>query len=525
MTSSTSWCCSPGSSPGAVVWLRAWFRYLRQTGSSFGLLTVVDALRRAPAGDRGAGRPVLRAARSRRPQARQPKSRGCARSSTRRWRRSRSIDDDRILRRLRALVDAVLRTNAFAPASHEALGVQARIRRLVPGLPAPVPWREIWVYSPRVEGIHLRGGPVARGGLRWSDRRDDFRTEILGLMKAQLVKNAVIVPTGAKGGFYPKMLPPSSHRDAWLAEGTESYRIFIRSLLSVTDNIVDDKVVHPRTGRRSTTATTPISSSPPTRARRPSPTSPTPSRWSADSGSATPSPAAGPTATTTRRWASPPAARGFRSSATSWKWASTCRPTRSPSPASATCRATCSATACCCSKAIKLVAAFDHRHIFIDPNPDPASSWAERKRLFELPRSSWDDYDTSKISAGGGVFPRTPEGNPAVEAGARGAGHRCGQGRSGDADERDPEGAGRPALVRRHRHLRQSLDPIAFRSRRPGQRRAARRRRSICARRSSARARTWASPRPRGSSSPSKAGGSTPTSSTIAPASTAPTRK
>ena len=108
-----------------------------------------------------------------------------------------------------------------------------------------MPWREIWVYSPRVEGIHLRGGPVARGGIRWSDRRDDFRTEILGLMKAQLVKNAVIVPTGAKGGFYPKQLPPMANRDAWLAEGTESYRIFIRSLLSVTDNLVNGKVVHP----------------------------------------------------------------------------------------------------------------------------------------------------------------------------------------------------------------------------------------------------------------------------------------
>ena len=116
----------------------------------------------------------------------------------------------------------------------------------VPGLPAPVPYREIWVYSQRVEGIHLRGGPIARGGLRWSDRRDDFRTEILGLMKAQLVKNAVIVPTGAKGGFYAKQLPsPAVDRDGWLAEGTESYRIFIRSLLSVTDNILEDKVVHP----------------------------------------------------------------------------------------------------------------------------------------------------------------------------------------------------------------------------------------------------------------------------------------
>src|SRR5213076_2533776 len=158
--------------------------------------------------------------------------------------RVRSIDDDRILRRLRALIESVVRTNAFAPAAQEALAFKIN-SSMVPGLPAPVPWREIWVYSPRVEAIHLRGGPVARGGIRWSDRRDDFRTEILGLMKAQLVKNAVIVPTGAKGGFYPKQLPPISNRDAWLAEGTESYRIFIRSLLSLTDNLVNDKVVHP----------------------------------------------------------------------------------------------------------------------------------------------------------------------------------------------------------------------------------------------------------------------------------------
>ena len=114
-----------------------------------------------------------------------------------------------------------MRTNAFAPAAAEALAFKIDFSQ-VPGLPAPVPWREIWVYSPRVEGIHLRGGPVARGGLRWSDRRDDFRTEILGLMKAQLVKNAVIVPTGAKGGFYPKQLPPMSNRDTWLGEGRKA---------------------------------------------------------------------------------------------------------------------------------------------------------------------------------------------------------------------------------------------------------------------------------------------------------------
>ncbi|HEX6742231.1 MAG TPA: NAD-glutamate dehydrogenase domain-containing protein, partial [Sphingomicrobium sp.] len=175
-----------------VVWLRAWFRYLRQTGSSFGLVTVVDALRRAPAATTALvdlfaalHDPAVRKRDARSDRLRADFDHAVA--------QVRSIDDDRILRRLRALVEAIVRTNVFAPAAEEALAFKIN-SSLVPGLPRPVPWREIWVYSPRVEGIHLRGGPIARGGLRWSDRRDDFRTEILGLMKAQLVKNAVIVP-------------------------------------------------------------------------------------------------------------------------------------------------------------------------------------------------------------------------------------------------------------------------------------------------------------------------------------------
>src|SRR5258708_5758565 len=227
-----------------VVWLRAWCRYLRQTGSSFGLVTIVDALRRAP----GATRALIGlfvAAHDPGAAARAQKVDKFGADLDASLAKVRSIDDDRILRRLRALVEAIVRTNAFAPAAVEALAFKID-SAMVPGLPAPVPWREIWVYSPRVEAIHLRGGPVARGGIRWSDRRDDFRTEILGLMKAQLVKNAVIVPTGAKGGFYPKKLPGIGSREGWLEEGTESYRIFIRSLLSVTDNLVNDKVVHPQ---------------------------------------------------------------------------------------------------------------------------------------------------------------------------------------------------------------------------------------------------------------------------------------
>ena len=230
-----------GLAPRDVVLLRAWFRYLRQAGLTYGLTTVVDALRRAPA--------VARALVARFAAAHDPEGSGdvagCDAAITVGLDQVSAIDDDRILRSIAALIAATLRTNAYAPAAAEALAFKLD-SALVPGLPAPVPWREIWVYSPRVAGIHLRAGPVARGGLRWSDRRDDFRTEILGLMKAQRVKNAVIVPTGAKGGFYPKQLPnPATDRDAWLAEGTESYRIFIRTLLSITDNIVDGTVVHP----------------------------------------------------------------------------------------------------------------------------------------------------------------------------------------------------------------------------------------------------------------------------------------
>ncbi|HEY6869049.1 MAG TPA: NAD-glutamate dehydrogenase domain-containing protein, partial [Novosphingobium sp.] len=233
-----------GLSAREANWLRAWYRYLRQAGLSFGVVTVVDALSRAPEVTLG----LIDLFRARHdPGIRQGEA--AAAEAEARIRAGlatvAAINDDRLLRRYHALVGAVLRTNAFAPAGAEALAFKLD-SALVPGLPRPVPWREVWVFSRRVEGIHLRAGPVARGGIRWSDRRDDFRTEILGLMKAQRVKNAVIVPTGAKGGFYPKRLPdPASDRDGWLAEGKASYELFIRTLLSVTDNIVDGAVVHP----------------------------------------------------------------------------------------------------------------------------------------------------------------------------------------------------------------------------------------------------------------------------------------
>ncbi|HCJ81670.1 MAG TPA: glutamate dehydrogenase, partial [Erythrobacter sp.] len=312
---------------------------------------------------------------------------------------------DRLLRLYNALIDSILRTNAFADAAAEALAFKIDSAR-VPNLPKPIPYREIFVYSRRVEGIHLRSGPVARGGLRWSDRRDDFRTEILGLMKAQRVKNAVIVPTGAKGGFYPKQLPnPALDREAWAAEGRASYETFIRTLLSVTDNIVDDQVVHPD-DVVITDGEDPYFV------------------VAADKGTATFSDVANAIAKSRDFWLDDAFAsggsKGYDHKAmgitAKGAWVSVQRHFLEmgvdvqEDPVEVVGCGDMSGdvfgNGMLLSKAIKLVAAFDHRHIFIDPDPDPAASWKERKRLFDLPRSSWEDYDSALISRGGGVFPR-----------------------------------------------------------------------------------------------------------------------
>ncbi|UKK86140.1 NAD-glutamate dehydrogenase [Sphingopyxis sp. BSN-002] len=395
--------------PQAIVWLRAWFRYMRQGGSSYGMDTVVSALRHAP---------KLTAALVERFRAlHDPKTKDAARAEAldaeilAGFADIQSIDDDRILRQFHAVIGATLRTNAFAPAAAEALAFKID-STLVPGLPKPLPWREVWVYSPRVEGIHLRAGPVARGGLRWSDRRDDFRTEILGLMKAQRVKNAVIVPTGAKGGFYPKALPsPAEDRDAWFAEGTECYRIFIRSLLSITDNIVAGKVVHPksvviRDGEDPYFVV------------------------AADKGTATFSDVANGLAMERDFWLGDAFAsggsKGYDHKAmgitAKGAWVSVQRhfaemgvdvqtdPIRVVGCGDMS--GDVFGNGMLLSKAIQLVAAFDHRHIFLDPSPDPAKSWKERERMFNLPRSSWEDYDKKLISKGGGVFPRSQKSIP-----------------------------------------------------------------------------------------------------------------
>jgi glutamate dehydrogenase len=391
-----------GLTPSAVLLYRAWFRYLRQAGLTYGLSTVADALGRAPA--------LAKALIDRFTLAHDPAAKGDVAAIDAEIAAGldavTAIDDDRILRAFKAVINATLRTNAFAPAAAEALAFKLDSSR-IPGLPAPLPWREVWVYSPRVEGIHLRAGPVARGGLRWSDRRDDFRTEILGLMKAQRVKNAVIVPTGAKGGFYAKQLPnPATDRDAWFAEGTESYRIFIRTLLSITDNIVGGQVVHPE-GVRVHDGEDPYFV------------------VAADKGTATFSDVANAIALERGFWLGDAFASGGSQGydhkamgiTAKGAWISVQRhfAERGVDVQNDVIRVVgCGdmsgdvfGNGMLLSQTLKIVAAFDHRHIFLDPDPDPAASWAERARLFALPRSSWEDYDKSLISAGGGVFPRS----------------------------------------------------------------------------------------------------------------------
>jgi glutamate dehydrogenase len=319
-----------------------------------------------------------------------------------------SLDDDRILRRFLNVVQSIWRTNFYQRG--EDGGRRACLAFKVDSgaiadLPAPRPYTEIFVYSPRVEGIHLRGGKVARGGIRWSDRREDFRTEVLGLMKAQMVKNAVIVPVGSKGGFVPMKLPPMSERDAWMAEGIASYRIFIGALLHLTDNIVLGKIVPPpRTVRHDGDDPYLV--------------------VAADKGTATFSDIANALSVEHGHWLGDAFASGGSAGYDHKKMGITARGAwelvkrhfremgkdiQSEDFTAAgvgDMSGDVFGNGALLSKHMRLIAAFDHRHIFIDPNPDPATSWSERKRLFDLPRSSWQDYDAKLISKGGGVFDR-----------------------------------------------------------------------------------------------------------------------
>ncbi|MFF2653853.1 NAD-glutamate dehydrogenase [Streptomyces sp. NPDC058045] len=321
-----------------------------------------------------------------------------------------SLDEDRILRSFLTVIKATLRTNFFqhSETGHPPAYVSMKFDpQAIPDLPAPRPAFEIWVYSPRVEGVHLRYGKVARGGLRWSDRREDFRTEILGLVKAQMVKNTVIVPVGAKGGFVAKQLPdPQVDRDAWLAEGTACYRTFISALLDITDNLVGGEVVPPKDVVRHDEDDTYLV-------------------VAADKGTATFSDIANEVAESYDFWLGDAFASGGSAGydhkgmgiTARGAWESVKRHFRELGHDTQTEDFTAVGVGdmsgdvfgngMLLSEHIRLVAAFDHRHIFIDPTPDAATSYAERRRLFELPRSSWADYDTELLSAGGGVFPRS----------------------------------------------------------------------------------------------------------------------
>ena len=326
-----------------------------------------------------------------------------------------SLDEDRIVRAYISVIDATLRTSYHRPYADglRADGGPADYVSFkldpagVPDLPKPRPYREIFVYGPRVEGVHLRFGPVARGGLRWSDRREDFRTEVLGLVKAQMVKNTVIVPVGSKGGFVAKQLPdPAVDRDAWFAEGVACYKRFINGLLDITDNIVDGVIVPPPGVVRHDGDDPYLV-------------------VAADKGTATFSDTANGIARAHGFWLDDAFASGGSVGydhkgmgiTARGGWESVKRHFRA---LGIDCQAEdftavgigdmsgdVFGNGMLLSPHIRLVCAFDHRHIFLDPNPDAASSFAERQRLFALPRSSWADYDATLISKGGGVYPRS----------------------------------------------------------------------------------------------------------------------
>jgi len=321
-----------------------------------------------------------------------------------------SLDHDRILRMMHAVIRAMIRTNWWQS------GRRALAFKVCPTdlgfAPAPRPKFEVFVNSPRVSGTHLRFGAVARGGLRWSDRPEDFRTEVLGLVKAQMVKNSVIVPVGAKGGFVPAHLPDSTtNRAEWAAEGKECYRIFVSSLLSLTDNVVEGKVVAPEGVVRHDGDDPYLV-------------------VAADKGTATFSDTANAIAAEHHFWLGDAFASGGSHGydrkamgiTARGAWESVTRHLADLGIDQATEDFTCVGigdmsgdvfgNGMLLSRHIKLVAAFNHRHVFVDPNPDPETSWQERRRLFNLPRSSWGDYDSSLISEGGGVWNRTLKSIP-----------------------------------------------------------------------------------------------------------------
>ena len=387
-----------------VVVLRALSRYQRQAGSSFSPGYVEAALASHPAVARLLVE--LFAARfdthgDRRDVAKLDERIGTELDAI------PSLDDDRILRGLWSLVRATLRTNYYqteggAPKAHVSFKLDPA---QIPDLPLPRPMFEIWVYSPRMEGCHLRAGRVARGGIRWSDRREDFRTEVLGLMKAQTVKNTVIVPVGAKGGFIVKQ-SPSGDRDKFQAEVIACYQTLIRGMLDVTDNLVGGRVVPPTDVVRYDEDDTYLV-------------------VAADKGTATFSDIANALAKEYQFWLGDAFASGGSAGYDHKKmgitsrgaWESVQRHFRELGVDAdadeisvvgiGDMSGDVFGNGMLRSRHMKVVGAFNHQHIFIDPDPDPELAFSERERLFKLPRSGWSDYDSKLISKGGGVFERS----------------------------------------------------------------------------------------------------------------------
>ena len=408
-----------------VMVLRAYAKYLRQAGTRFSHAYIERVLR----SNTTVTRLLVRLFESRFDPARQGGQAERSEAITEEIRGELDdvavLDHDRVLRAYLALILATLRTNYFADQAGSHAPGPGQVPYLVvkldaaavPDLPAPRPTFELFVYSPRLEAVHLRFGAVARGGLRWSDRSEDFRTEILGLAKAQEVKNSVIVPSGAKGGFVCKRLPDAADREAYQAEVLACYRTFISAMLEVTDNLQAGRVVPP----------------------------PGVVRYdgddpylvvAADKGTATFSDTANEIAQSHGYWLGDAFASGGSEGYDHKKMAITARGAwESVKFHFATLDLDVDTTdftvagigdmsgdvfgnGMLLSEHIKLVAAFDHRHIFLDPSPDPATSFAERQRLFALSRSSWADYDPTVISAGGGVWSRTAKSIPVSPAAA-----------------------------------------------------------------------------------------------------------
>jgi glutamate dehydrogenase len=406
-----------GLSAPEIVVLRAYAKYLKQIGFALSQQTIETTLTRHPRIARMlVGLFKLRFD----PQGRDDEGAAAQVNGIEQaLEKVSNLSEDRVLRQLLALILATLRTNFWRTGVGHSGAAGARRAFLsfkfdsskIPGLPEPRPLYEIFVYSPRFEGIHLRGGRVARGGLRWSDRPEDFRTEVLGLVKAQMVKNTVIVPVGSKGGFVLKKAPPAGDREAYMKEGVACYQDYLRGLLDLTDNLVGGKVVPPPQVVRMDGDDTYLV-------------------VAADKGTATFSDYANAISAEYGHWLGDAFASGGSVGydhkgmgiTARGAWESVKRHFREMGVDTQTTDFTVVGVGdmsgdvfgngMLLSRHIKLLAAFDHRHIFIDPSPDPAKSFAERERMFKLPRSSWVDYDAKLISEGGGIWARSEKSIP-----------------------------------------------------------------------------------------------------------------